>query len=396
MTLLFVSFVMPYPANRGDKRRILSILQSLSAKHSVTLLCFHEHAPSDSAMEALRHYCDEVTVIPLTKQRMRWNQLTALVGGQPLRVSACRSATMAVAVAQAMASRSFDVLFACDVRMAPYVVPLRHDAKVLDFIDAYSIYYERAAQNESNWLKRLILQSERRRMRRYERQLTDRFTASMVCSHLDQKVLCADSVTPTVHMVPNTIDVDSYAATAEVEPNSIAFVGYMGHKANIDAAVRFRTQVFPRILEQMPGARFYIVGDGAGEVIARLAQGTDRVVVTGRVEALPAFLAACQVFVCPLDTGAGTRIKLLEAMAIGIPIVTTSLGCEGMDVTHGEHVLIANQDATFAQAVVTLLQDAALRMKLVTSAQTFVRKHHDVPVVTGHLDHIFETLCVSG
>jgi glycosyltransferase involved in cell wall biosynthesis len=260
----------------------------------------------------------------------------------------------------------------------------------LDFVDAYSIYYDRAAKVERNILLKLIFAVESRRMKSYERTVAREFTTCVVSSSLDQRALLSTSSNGhDIQVIPNTIDTPSFEhSNGELESHSMAFVGYMGHKNNIDAVVHFCSHIFPWIVDRVSDAKFYIIGDNPSPDVRRLASGSNNIIVTGRVANLARFLAKSGVFVCPLRMGAGTRIKLLEAMAVGVPIVTSPLGCEGLDVTNGLQMLIADDDRAFVEAVIRLFQDRSLRGSLVKQARKFVQQHHDVAIVGTHLDRI--------
>jgi len=286
------------------------------------------------------------------------------------------------------------MVFACDIRMAPYALQLEHPCAILDFVDAYSIYYDRAAKVEKNLLLKLIFVVESLRMKSYERTVAREFATCLVSSSLDQRVLLSTSPNGhSIQVIPNTIDTHSFEHTnGELESHSIAFVGYMGHKNNIDAVVHFCSDVLPRIVDRVRDAKFYIIGDNPSPEVRRLARSNNNIIVTGHIADLVRFLAKLDVFVCPLRMGAGTRIKLLEAMAVGVPIVTSPLGCEGLDVTNGLQMLIANDDRAFAEAVIRLFQDRSLRRSLTKQAKAFVQQYHDVTIVGTYLDRILTSL----
>ena len=177
-----------------------------------------------------------------------------------------------------------------------------------------------------------------------------------------------------IAVVPNGIDPDRFASLARApEPGTILFTGLMSYYPNRHAAERFITRILPRVLERVPGARIQIVG--ANPPVSLRALASERVTITGFVRDVRPYFARAAVFAIPLAIGGGTRVKALEAMAAGVPIVSTTIGCEGLDVEDGQTVLIADDDEPFASAVARVLTDAGVARALSVSARVAVARY---------------------
>ena len=209
---------------------------------------------------------------------------------------------------------------------------------------------------------------------REETAFTRRFDTVCVTSERDRNVLQAAVPDARIAVVPNGVDLDAYRLDASArEPGTILFTGLMSYYPNVHGVRMFVEEIFPRVLRQAPHARLLVVGAEPAPAVRRLAG--DRIVVTGYVDDVRPYLERAEAYVVPLRIGGGTRVKALQAMAMGVPIVSTRVGCEGLNVEHGRHVLLADTPDEFAGSVVRLLHDGRLRASLAHDAAAFVRDY---------------------
>jgi len=203
-----------------------------------------------------------------------------------------------------------------------------------------------------------------------------------------------------VTIVPNAVDVATYTSNdiqpSRLPPRSLIFTGKMDFRPNVDAVLWFCQEVLPQIRRKLPDARFYIVGQSPHRRVLRLADDP-AVTVTGYVDDVRSYIAGACVYVVPLRIGGGTRLKVLEAMAMGKPIVSTSLGCEGFEgLETGQELSLADTQDDFAQRVIELLGDASRREKLGQAARRFVEQRYDWRLIVPRLEQIYEKLDVGG
>jgi glycosyltransferase involved in cell wall biosynthesis len=216
-------------------------------------------------------------------------------------------------------------------------------------------------------------------MRRYFEALLPRFGASTVASHQEETLLrqMAPAYLP-VAVIPNGVSLaDCTAVSAAPRPDQLMFAGSFTYDVNYQAMRWFTSEVLPRIHAERPGVRLTITGNHAGLSLP-YSRGVDLV---GMLPDVRPAIASAWASLAPLQTGGGTRLKILESMALGTPVIATSKGAEGLDVRSGDHLLIADSPAEFASATLRLLSDPALRARLSDDARELVRRSYDWPVI---------------
>jgi len=192
-------------------------------------------------------------------------------------------------------------------------------------------------------------------------------------------------------VVPMGVDLDYYQPSNEEYGPNLLFTGTIRYFPNKDAILYFYNQIFPLIKDAVPNVKFYIVGNLPPKKIRRLMSNED-VVVTGRVEDIRPYFARSAVFVCPLRSGSGMQTKILEAMAMGVPVVTTSMAFEALDATAGKDIIIADDAKTFAEKVIMLLKDKELRQNVANSARALVERKYGWSSITKRMDIVYENI----
>jgi glycosyltransferase involved in cell wall biosynthesis len=210
-------------------------------------------------------------------------------------------------------------------------------------------------------------------------------------SQREVEILHALSPATPATVVPNAVDTDFFTpAAAPVDPDAIVFTGLMKYRPNVDAAIFFVRDILPRILAKRPTAVFYLVGGEAPPAVTRLASA--HVVVTGSVDDVRPYVHRAAVFAVPLRMGSGTRLKVLEGLSMGKPMVSTSLGCEGIDLAHGKHLLIANEAETFADAVVELMANPEMAGRLGVEGRDLMLRRYRWETATEELEGFYRQL----
>jgi glycosyltransferase involved in cell wall biosynthesis len=275
------------------------------------------------------------------------------------------------------------------IRMAQYATGPLPRPRILDLRDAISLYLQRFAESERNPVKRAILRSELRRMLRYEPVIAG-FALSVICSELDRATVLDHVPGARVSIVRNGVDLSRFArhdGTPAPDEHRVIFTGNMSYFPNADGAEYFVRSVLPHIKREVPETRTYLVGQNPPPRVRSLAR--EDIVVTGFVEDIAAEYARSVVAVAPIRYGAGTLNKLLEPMAMGIPVVTTSMGSGGIDLVPGEDLLVADGPEEFASHVVRLMRDPALRGRMGASAAAKVRARYGWEDVVASLEEAY-------
>jgi len=290
------------------------------------------------------------------------------------------------AVQRLIQTQPFDVVHVQLARMAPVLPRARTIPAVIDLIDALSLNMRRRAARERA-PQRWLIAWEARKMARYEQQLIAQTEQLVLTSPQDWEALGRPA---NVHVIPNGVDLERFPfRLTGRDPATVVFTGRMGYFPNADAAVFFATQVFPRVRQAIPQARFLIVGADPPARVRRLAR-LPGVEVTGYVPRIQDYLQRATVAVAPLRAGSGIQNKVLEAMASGVPVVATSYALGGLRAEPGVHAVRADTAPALAEAVIALLQDPARRQKLAQAARILVETHYTWEGAARQLEEVYQ------
>jgi glycosyltransferase involved in cell wall biosynthesis len=375
MRILFVSAWFPEPPSNGSRLRIHHLLRTLAAQHAVTLLSFADQPDADAEAALAPALCQRVRVLPLPRfDAGAWRSRMAWLAPRPRSLVATFSPAMAGAITAELAAGHYDAVVASQLSCAVYQprfgsVPALFEEVELGWLDA--------APADATPLARWRFRLMRAKYRRYLRRLLPRFRACTVVSERERELLAGvvgDAV--PIHVVPNAVAADEYAPGAP-EPDTVIFTGSLLYGPNHAAMDWFIGAVWPRVLAARPAVRLVITGADGDRALPPAAN----VVRVGFVDDVRARLAASCVAVAPILSGGGTRLKILEAMAVGTPVVATRKGAEGIDARPDAHLIIADEPDSFAAGVLRLLADAALRARLAGAARALVAARYDWRVV---------------
>lgn len=392
MKLLFLTSRLPYPPFRGDKLHLLNILKPMSRRHDIVLVSFIQKDSERQWVEELRPFCKRIELVHLPTWRSLVNCLGAVFSNIPFQVAYFRSRRMGELVRRVVSEERPDAVHIHLIRMAPHAERLSGLPRVVDLTDATSLYLSRFRTASRNPLKKLLLGEELRRILAYESRLTD-FDLSLVCSPLDLSVMHRHVPQARVEISRNAVDMGKFPqldGSIQARPERLIFTGNMTYFPNADAAQFLVRDILPLVRRELPGAEVFLVGQNPPASVRALAG--DGVVVTGFVEDIRSEYACSTVAVAPVRFGSGTLYKLLEALALGVPVVTTSTGIGGLDLKPDEDVLVADDARGLADHIVRLLRDPGLRRSLSLRAAAKVRALHDREIVAADLERQYAGL----
>lgn len=367
--LLVVIPTLPYPPVWGFGQRAYQLTRHLARRHRVTVVSY-AHPSQRGEVEELAREVHEVVAVPREPQPLlarRMMQLRNATSRLPSHTAALRTRSLQAAVDQTLARRRFDVIVLESSQMGWLDLP-RDIPVIVDEHNIESELLERMSQSERSELRRRFNRIEFRRYQRFETDVWDRSAACAATSQRDASMVSARRPDLPVAVVPNGVDVEHFAAAGRPQvPQRLVFTGLLDYRPNLDGITWFLDSVFPLIRQRHGQVQLQVVGHGAPEVLESLRR--PGVQVTGRVPDLTANLDEASVAVVPLRIGGGTRLKVVEAMAMGKAIVSTTLGAEGIDVVDGQDLLLADDPADFADAVGRLLDEPDLGQRLGTRAR---------------------------
>lgn len=390
MRILLVFPQLPYPPTHGGAVRMWNVLRTLAKRHRVSVLSFVEPTqPLDEVEDGVQHVgalCDEVRVVVRRPLLHGSSQVDRTVHIEMFDCSEMREVLLDM-----VSSRQYDVVQFHKTEMGQYVIP---EAASVQLLVEHVVFYLAYRRQFLKWGRSLPSRlSEYLRLRHHELGLCRRFDGVLTMGPVDAAFLRRRLPGHSgIFDGPNGVDTEFYQfSEAPSDSHDILFVGNFDHSPNVDGVRFFLNQVFPMVVAADPDARLIIVGPGDYNSLPEVASNP-RVVATGRVEDTRPYLRQCAVFAAPILAGAGTRVKILEAMSAGIPVVSTTLGAEGIDVVSGEQLILADDPHSFSRGLLQLLADRERRQSMRASARSLVERQYSWDVVGDRLESIYAEL----
>jgi sugar transferase (PEP-CTERM/EpsH1 system associated) len=399
--VLFLTPQVPYPPQQGAALRNWGLISGLANRHEVAVLSFRASGQSPEPPDLLRTACRTETV-PLPVRVLRDRLRVMLTTRQPDMALRLASEAYAQRLVEWLARESFDVVHVGGIEMAPYLDVIEaarpRPLVVFDNLNCEYLLQQRAFLTDlrvpGRWPGAAYSLVQWRRLRRYEAQVCRRADRVLAVSEADAAALRKLVPGLGVVVVPNGVDTLAYRpeasnAAPQVSERALVFTGTMDFRPNVDAVLWFARKVLPGVQAEVPEAHFFVVGQRPHRWLDGL-RSDPAVTLTGWVEDARPYIAQAAVYVAPLRIGGGTRLKLLEAMATGKPVVATRLGAEGYPVTHGRELLLADTPVDFAAAVVALLRAPERRAELGRVARAFVEQHYDWRTIVPRVEAAYQ------
>lgn len=427
MRILFLTQVLPYPLDAGPKTRAYYVLRHLaSASHEITLLSFTRTSDRAEHIQHLRTLCHDVQTVPMQRSRLKDGRrlVRSLASDTPFLIARDREPAMVAAIRSLCAAHLFDAVHADQLWMAPYAqeascklqvvgskgqgfdvssavrqsLPKSEQTKgIMTVLDQHNAVFQipkRLAESEGNPVKRGLLALEARKMAAYEARICQQFDHVVWVTAEDRQALMdiwndrkdeprMEEVAPRSDpIIPICVDP---VAQSPIEPANrprrVTFLGGLHWPPNAAGMVWFLDEVWPQVVARHPDATLTIIGKDPPAALQHAEDGGRNVDVTGYVDDPRPYLAETAAFIVPLHAGGGMRVKILDAWQWGLPVVSTSIGAEGIQVRDGENLLLAGSAADFAAAVTRVLDDPALAEQLRCGGHSTVEAEYDWRVI---------------
>ncbi len=402
--VLFIAPQVPYPPEQGTALRNYNLVAQVARHHRVALLAFEQRPPTAQELEHLQGLCERVVTVPAPQRSLLDRLRTLALSREPDMALRLWSVRFAQALHDLVQDWRPDVVQVEGIELGRYAALLRAEfgrrpAIIFDDHNAEYLLQQRAASTDlrhpGRWIKAAYSFVQARRLRRFEAQLCGLADAVLAVSPDDAQAIAAIAPTVDVRVIPNGVDTALYRPglpdALPLQHPAIVFTGKMDFRPNVDAVLWFADEVWPRVVAQRADATFYIVGKAPTEAVSALT-ARPGICVTGYVEDILPYFGGADVYVVPLRVGGGTRLKVLEAMAAGLPLVSTTLGAEGIGARHGRDLLLADAPDAFAAALLRLLDDRDHAAALGRAARAFVERHYDWSAITPPLSELLAAL----
>jgi glycosyltransferase involved in cell wall biosynthesis len=393
MKVLLLTQVLPYPPDSGPKVKTWNLIKYLAQQHEITLVSF-VRGDQSADVRHLRRYCWAVHTLPMERGPLRDGLalVRSLLNGQPWMMVRDDRAAMRRLVDRLAAVEHFDVVHADQLNMCQYARRGPHAFKLFDAHNALWVLYCRLSDTMSPGPQKWLLERDWRLLRDYEGHICREFDAVTAVIPEDKAAL-EETIgeASNIQVIPITVDTDE-VSYVERQPDAdhVVHIGTMYWPPNIDGMLWFAEEVWPFIRARRPETVFDLIGARPPKQVVALSQNGSGINVTGYVGDLGPYLAQTGVFVVPLRAGGGMRVKILNALAQGLPIVSTSLGCEGIQVTHERDILVADTPVEFAQAVLRVLEEPDLSACLSNNGRHLAETVYDYRVACRPLDKIYQ------
>lgn len=392
MTILLLTPCIPYPPSFGGSVRMYHLIRQLSRRHTLHLVTLNApgNPPDTGELESL---CESVRVVDASASDKRIAQFASLLSPRSFQHRVHHTPAMAKALRQALADYDVDLVLAEFSQMASLAIP--PDVPLV--VDQHNVEFDliRRMAKRSSGIRKLYNSIEAAKYRSEELRALRASALTIATSKRDVDLMTELVPGLKTAVIENGVDTEFFRNPGRpAKPNTLVFVGAMHYFPNEDAAHFYMRDIHPLLADRIPDLRvFFVGGKPTGEVTQ---YASDNVAVTGFVEDVRPYMHEASAFIVPLRMGGGTRFKVVEALAAGTPVVSTSLGSEGIPVTHGRELLIADTPREFADAVVRVLHDSDFADSLRTAGLDFVQKHFDWSVIGAKLNREIEKVADDG
>jgi polysaccharide biosynthesis protein PslH len=394
MKVMILSRTCPYPPNDGEKLRIYNLIKRLS-NHDITLICRVMNDFELEGINALKKYCQKVdySYIPSPKnnvERISWC-LPFIFSKYPISLSTIFFTSIQKKIIEYDLD-TFDILQVEHSSLSIYLENLNKfkAKKVLTVHNIDYIRYERIKENLNFGFNKIFLEYNNLKYKNWELQSLNLYDVLVAMSEKDKNELLKINGNLNIRVIENGVDINNVSFFAQNHSfNKIVFVASMNSEANHDGAIFFLKEVLPYIFEKLPNIVCYLVGRNPKRELISFHNGTN-IFVTGEVEDVFPHYKGAAVSIVPLRSGGGTRLKILESMAVGVPVVSTSIGCEGLDVENNSNIIIADEPKKFAESVISLINDFEMRYKISINARNLVESKYDWDIIAQKNDQLYE------
>ncbi len=368
MKLFVILSRVPYPLEKGDKLRAFNQIKELSKKHQIVLFALNDTKMDDKAVAELKKYCVGISIMSFSKLTVFYNLVRAFFNGKPLQVGYFYFDKAQKKVDELIAKHKPDHIYCQLIRTTEYIKKYPQIPKTLDYMDVFSKGVERRKSTDMFFMKP-FLAMEYRRLLRYEKKVFSYFTSKTIISEQDKSFI-PHSQKSDIVVVPNGVDTSYFKPIVHKKEYELLFNGNMNYPPNIESVEYLVEKVMPYVWNKLPTTRLLISGASPSKDVQELA--SDRVVVTGWVDDIRVNFAKSKILVAPMQISIGLQNKLLEAMAMQLPCITSSLANNALGAKPNEQILVADTPEQYARHIIDLLQNETKAKKIAMNGYQFV------------------------
>lgn len=370
--ILYLTTRLPYPLVGGDKLRMFNNLKQLKQNgYNITLVSLVSDDDDIDGTKNNNEFYDRFIPVKFNKKLAYLNAVKAVFNDRPFIVQYFYSLKMQKVIDDLLQKEHFDIVTGYMIRVLPYFEKHKNQNIIVDIVDAVSMMYERRFKNKKSLFDKLKIGVEFLKVKNYEKKCAKFSKKQVVISDIDKNYLEKNSSDFNISVVENGVDTEYYVPYQCEKKNNICFVGSMQYIPNSEAAMYFATEIFPLIKNAIPDAKFKIIGANPRKELFKATNHINGIDITGKVDDVREYMKDCKVSVCPVKIAGGVQNKILEAMSMGIPVVTTPEGAEGIGADENILAVVKNNE-DYAKKVIELMQNEQTQKEISVESREFI------------------------
>lgn len=409
MRILWLSHLVPYPPKGGVLQRSYNLTKELCRNFEVDLIAFVQkdlisnfnngdiQKTIEESKSELRKHFQNIKYVDLPADKHRYSKhliaASSLLQKSPYTINWLRSTEMEAAIREQVEKRDYDLVHIDTISLDVYR-PLFGDIPlVMDHHNIESHMMIRRSKREDNWIKKLYFLQEGLKLRSYEKKVCSKYAGHITCSSIDSNRLSKLTHGPEITDIPNGVDTKYFKpAGLKQEPYSIVFAGRMNWYPNVEAADFIAKKVFPLLKKRFPLAKLVIAGANPPQHLIKLSQANENIRITGFIDDIRPFIEQASVYICPIMDGGGTKLKILDALAMAKPIVASAIAAEGIDVEEGRNIMLADSPQDFVDAIGSLFESESLRLEIGKEARKLSEEKYEFAKIGEKLSDFYQKI----
>lgn len=385
MKVVILTSRFPYPLEKGDKLRIYNFIRELSCKNEITLIALNSSEVTKEHFEHVKSYCRDIHLFNLSKKDLGVNLFRSLYNGLPFQVAIFYKKSIAKTIQKIIKDLKPDAVFCHLIRMSEYIKNMNTYPKTLDYMDAFSKGIDRRSESTGMFIVKKVLQNEYKRLKKYENEIFDRFENKIIISEQDRDLI-PHKEREKINVVANGVDTCIFYPLHREKKFDLLFTGNMGYPPNVESAVYAIKNIFPLVQKINPGINFLIAGIDPPRELTGLS--SDKIKIIPEFSHIREAFAQSRIMLAPMLISIGLQNKILQAMAMKIPVICSPLANNAIKAPVNSCILEANTPGEYADKIELLLNDSNYYKRLTENAYDFVVKNYNWKSINCKLEKI--------
>jgi len=404
MKIIWISHFLLYPATGyGALQRSRNLLKELSGQNDIYLISFYrdcdliDNNTLQKARQNLQQYCESIHFLPHSHNNNNLKKYLTLIQSiysrKPYSILIHNDKALLDCIKLILKKENIDLLYSDTLGLCEPLLPNYDLPCIINHHNIESDMMLRRAKKENSLINQLFLRYEAFKIKLYEKKYCHMYNQNIVVSLFDKEILLSINQASTVEVIENGVDCNYFKFHLRKKlSNKIIFTGGLNWYPNVEGMLYFCKDIWPLLIKAIPGVTLNIIGKSPPEKLLKVVSKFNNIATTGFVPDLREYMKDASIFICPILDGGGTRLKILDAMAQGIPIVSSSLGCEGIDVVDGENIYIANHPKEYVEKIKILINSLDEQNRIAKNAYHLIKSNYSYQVIGAKFNQVFKKI----